>query len=132
MDECDRLHRAFDHRDAWLFLVPGAFAGFHTGLLAIHNDSPPGSFKIPGVETTLGREIKEFSEIVTGDPLSSRWQQSAQVTFARGEWQCALSSEYELTATETDYHLREMLRASLNGREIFKREEKNVVPRDLA
>lgn len=102
------------------------------GRLAIHNDSPPGSFKIPGVETTLGREIKEFSEIVTGDPLSSRWQQSAQVTFARGEWQCALSSEYELTATETDYHLREMLRASLNGREIFKREEKNVVPRDLA
>jgi hypothetical protein len=42
-----------------------------------------------------------------------------------------LGAEYEITATATEFHLRESLRASKNGREIFKREARNVIPRDL-
>ena len=101
------------------------------GRFVIDNDVPASTFVVPGVGTIVGREIQERSEIVAGDPLSNRWQQHARSTYKRGDWNCQIDSEYSITATATEFHLSETLRASKDGKEIFKREARNVIPRDM-
>ncbi len=65
------------------------------------------------------------------DPASCRWRVRQGVGYARGDWDCALEAEVEITATRATFHVRERLVARRDGAEVFSREQESAIPRDL-
>jgi predicted acyl esterase len=101
------------------------------GHYLIRNDQPGGSHEVPGVGTTVSRQIGEVSELTRGAPLSGRWRQEAHFGWKRGSWDCEVSVECEITSTATTFHVTESLRASRNGTPVFERSSATDIPRDL-
>jgi hypothetical protein len=66
-----------------------------------------------------------------GDPSSCRWRVRQAVGYARGDWDCALEAEVEITASATAFQVRERLVARLRGAEVFCREQESAIPRDM-
>ena len=71
------------------------------------------------------------ARIHADDPKSCRWRTWHTVRYARGEWDCTLEAEVELTADATTFHVREKLVAKRGGPVVFEREHRNAIPRDL-
>lgn len=101
------------------------------GHYLIQNDSPAGSYDVPGVGTTVSRRTREVSEITRGAPQSGRWSQEARVTWKRASWDCTLTSTCEITSTATAFRVKESLIAFKSGIQIFERSSEIDVPRDL-
>jgi len=53
------------------------------------------------------------------------------VRYQRGDWDCALESEVEVTADAGQFHVRERFTAYKSGVEVFARQATSVLPRDL-
>ncbi len=51
--------------------------------------------------------------------------------YLRGDWDCRIESEVELTSTATDFHVRERLAAWRGQRQVFERVHETAIPRDL-
>lgn len=66
-----------------------------------------------------------------GEPDSCRWRTWHMVRYARGDWDCALEAEAELTADAQTFHLREKLVAKRGETVAFEREHVSAIPRDL-
>jgi putative CocE/NonD family hydrolase len=71
------------------------------------------------------------ARIRPGEPDSGSWRVWHQVRYARGEWDCGLESEVELTADAQTFHIRERLVARRAERIVFEREQTTTIPRDL-
>jgi len=66
-----------------------------------------------------------------GEPDTCRWRAWHVARYTRGEWDCAVESEVELTADGETFHLRERLTARRGEDIVFEREHLSDVPRDL-
>jgi len=71
------------------------------------------------------------ARIRPGEPDSCHWRAWHVVRYARGDWDCAVESEVELTADAETFHLRERLTARRGEDIIFEREHVSDIPRDL-
>ncbi len=87
--------------------------------------------EFPDIGTTVETESGEHLAVEVGKPDSSSWSQHNSTRWRRGEWDCTVSAEFELTSTATHFHLRESLKARKGDQEIFSREQTTVIKRDL-
>lgn len=71
------------------------------------------------------------AQVKPGDPNSGRWRAWQSVRYHRGDWDCQVECEVELTSTATDFEVRERLTARRSERVVFERADKTTVPRDL-
>ncbi len=102
-----------------------------SGRLTVERNSPESSYVLPGVGTTLTRGGGESSEIVEGQPNSCVWRQKITSGISRGEWSCRVETAYELTSTESAFHLKETLIASRAGEILFQQDVTSKIDRDL-
>jgi predicted acyl esterase len=94
--------------------------------------APPSRALIRDTETTVVRNGPDVeAEMRADDPTSCRWRVRQGVGYARGDWDCALEAEVEITASATAFQVRERLVAHLRGAEVFCRETESAIPRDL-
>lgn len=66
-----------------------------------------------------------------GDAGRCRWRAWHTVRYLRGDWDCTLDAEAELTADAATFHLRERLVAKRGEAVVFEREHASAIPRDL-
>lgn len=93
---------------------------------------PPSRTEIAETGTTIERSgTRVEARLTTGDPNSGRWRAWQDVRYLRGDWDCRIESEVELTSTATDFHVRERLTAWRGEGQVFEREHRNTIPRDL-
>jgi predicted acyl esterase len=94
--------------------------------------SPPSRAVIAGAETTVIRSGPDVDcRMQAGDSLDCRWRVRQGVGYARGDWDCALDAEVEITASDSTFTVRERLVARRAELEIFRREQESAIPRDL-
>lgn len=102
------------------------------GGLEFHETWPPAAGEVRETGTRIERSGPNVSlGMRVGEPESCRWRASQTSRYVRGDWDCGLSAEIEITADRTTFHVRETLSASLRGEEIFERTYETAVPRDL-
>jgi hypothetical protein len=65
------------------------------------------------------------------DPASGHWRVWQSVRYRRDDWDCGLTSDVDLRADKTHFHIRERLTASRGGVAMFEREHTATIPRDL-
>jgi uncharacterized protein len=93
---------------------------------------PAGQGVISATGTTIERSGANVEARMTpGDPNSCRWRVWQSVRYLRGDWDCLLECEVEMTSTATDFEVRESAKASRGERQVFEREHRTTVPRDL-
>ena len=66
-----------------------------------------------------------------GEPETCRWRASQTSSYARGDWDCRIACEVEVTASATTFEVRELVEARRGERVVFRREDITSVPRDL-
>jgi predicted acyl esterase len=94
--------------------------------------SPPSEATISATGTTVSRSGPDVeARMRADDPSSCRWRVAQSVRYRREDWDCALESEVEITATAAMFHVRERLTARKDSREVFNRTEERAIPRDL-
>jgi uncharacterized protein len=92
----------------------------------------PSQSVIEGAGTTVERSGPMVEGVYDpADPTTCHWRVRQTVRYQRGDWDCALSSEVDLTADATHFHLRERLTAARAGAPVFEREHKATIPRDM-
>jgi hypothetical protein len=64
-----------------------------------------------------------YNSVAISEYRITRWR--------RGEWDCTVSADFELTSTRTDFHLRESLHAKKGDQEFFSCEQMTVIKRHL-
>jgi hypothetical protein len=93
---------------------------------------PSGGGTIEATGTKLERSGANVeASMRPGEPLSCRWRTWHCVRYARGDWDCTLEAEAELTADAETFQLRERLTAKRGEAVVFEREHANAIPRDL-
>jgi hypothetical protein len=94
---------------------------------------PPSSGVISATGTGVERDGPHVeARLAPGDPNSGRWRVWQSVRYRRGEaWDCRVESEVELTSTMAAFEVRERLTAWRGERQVFEREERTQIPRDL-
>jgi len=103
-----------------------------TAGVAFRETSPGGGAVISDTETGVSRSGPDVeAAMLADDPASCRWRVRQGVGYARGDWDCALEAEVEITATRAMFHVRERLVALRDGAEVFSREQESAIPRDL-
>ena len=86
---------------------------------------------IPETGTILTNGGGEYYEIVQGQPNSGLWRQQNIAGFKRGDWDCRVTTGFELTSTPQEFHLKEYLRAHKGDTQVFEREKLSKIPRTL-
>ena len=81
--------------------------------------------------TILKNGGSEYYEIVQTDPNTCLWRQQNIAGFKRGDWDCTVTSGFELTSTAEEFHLREYTRAQKGETQIFEREKVSKIKRNL-
>jgi len=94
-------------------------------------DSPPVASTLSDIQTVMSRGRRETSEIIEGQANSGLWRQEASSSWARGDWDCRLSTMIELKSTATDFLVTESLTASKGAQIIFTRQSEARIPRQL-
>ncbi|HZZ90004.1 MAG TPA: CocE/NonD family hydrolase [Caulobacteraceae bacterium] len=93
---------------------------------------PPSSGVISDTGTRIDRDGPNVeARLAPGDPNSGRWRVWQSVRYARGDWDCRLEAETELTSSPDAFRLRERLTARRNGGQVFEREHITDIRRDL-
>ena len=96
-----------------------------------HLDHPLRTTFIEEIGTTVREQSSETVRIKEGDPNSGMWKQENMTDWKRGDWNCAVSAAFELTSTEDEFHLKEVLRAYKGDDQVFSREKISIIKRDL-
>jgi uncharacterized protein len=96
-----------------------------------HLHNPLSTTLIADIGTTVQTRSSENFVIQEGEPNSGTWSQENMTAWKRGTWDCSVSAAFELTSTRDEFHLKEVLRANKDGREIFKREKISTIKREL-
>ena len=130
--------RTLDAPDA-PFIIPEIHS--QTATPYLHSEMGPGTAanlinplqrtEFPDIGTAVETESSEHLSIEAGKPNSSVWSQRNSTRWRRGEWDCTVSAEFELTSTATDFHLRESLHAKKGDQDFFTREQVTMIKRDL-
>jgi putative CocE/NonD family hydrolase len=92
---------------------------------------PLHSTFIEEVGTTVQEQSSESVVMKEGDPNGSLWKQENMTGWKRGDWNCTVSAAFELSSTPEEFHLKEVLRASKDDKEIFKRAKISTIKREL-
>jgi len=93
---------------------------------------PTSLATIPDTATTVERSGPNVeASMDVSDPTSCRWRAWQSVRYRRGDWDCGLTSEVEIRADATHFHVRERLTATRNGAPVFEREHAAAIARDL-
>ncbi len=71
------------------------------------------------------------ASVLPGKPESCRWRVWHTVRYVRGDWDCTLEAQAELTADATTFHLVEKLTAKRGEAVVFEREHRSAILRDL-
>jgi hypothetical protein len=121
------------------FLIPEIHSQSATPYL--HSEIGPGTeanlvaplqrMEFTEIGTVVETESSEHLAIQAGKANSSVWSQRNSTRWRRGEWDCTVSADFELTSTPTDFHLRESLHAQKGDQEFFSREQMTVIKRHL-
>jgi uncharacterized protein len=121
------------------FIIPEIHSQSATAYL--HSEIGPGTeanlvtplqrIEFTEIGTVVETESSEHLAIEAGKANSSVWSQRNSTRWQRGDWDCTVSAEFELTSTATDFHLRESLHAKKGDQEFFSREQVTVIKRDL-
>ena len=102
------------------------------GRIEFLETSPASSATLQVTGVTVDRAGPDLGlTMLANDPTSCRWRCRQSVGYRRGEWDCALESEVEVTASATEFHVRERLAARRDGQVVFEREHLADIPRDL-
>ncbi|HXQ12450.1 MAG TPA: CocE/NonD family hydrolase [Caulobacteraceae bacterium] len=102
------------------------------GRASFREVAPASRAVIRDTETTVERSGPDVeAEMRADDPTSCRWRVRQGVGYARGDWDCALEAEVEITASATAFQVRERLVARRRGAEVFCREHASAIPREL-
>ena len=88
-------------------------------------------YRVDGADIELSSEGEQVSEIVSGDPLSSRWSQTVRSCWRRGDSNCEVEASYELTCDRSVFRLKESLRAFLGGEDVIRLSNETRIPRDM-
>ena len=70
-------------------------------------------------------------EITAGDPNTCLWRRQEITGWKRGDWDCTVITGFELTSTPEEFHLKEYVLAKKGDKQIFEREKKSNIKRDL-
>ncbi|HXQ14072.1 MAG TPA: CocE/NonD family hydrolase [Caulobacteraceae bacterium] len=93
---------------------------------------PPSRTEIAETGATLQRSGPNVElRVRPGEPESCRWRASQTSSYARGDWDCRIAVEVEVTASATTFEVRELVEARRGERVVFRREDVASVPRDL-
>jgi len=93
---------------------------------------PPSRTEIPETATTLERTGPNIElRMRPAEPNSCRWRAWQTARYSRGDWDCQVVSEAEVTSTATEFEVREVVEARRGERVVFQRENITSVPRDL-
>ena len=95
-------------------------------------ETSPRSQTIAATGVAVTRSSRQLSEIVEGEPLSSRWEHRVCVAWKRGDWDCAVEAACELTSTAEAFQLTETLVVRRDGEVIFEHRDAGEIARDLA
>ena len=101
------------------------------GRMVIAHSQPAAPYVVEGPDIELSSSGEDVAEIMDGDPLSARWQQTTRSSWKREGWDCEVEASYTLSSDATHFRIVETLKASLDGDEIFARNSDVRVPRDL-
>jgi uncharacterized protein len=92
----------------------------------------PSEGIVSATGTTIERSGANVEARLTpGQPNSGHWRVWQTVRYRRGDWDCQVECEVELTSTVTDFEIRERVTARRAGKVVFEREFGSTVPRDL-
>jgi hypothetical protein len=83
------------------------------------------------IGTILANGGGNHFEITAGDPNTCLWRQQEIAGWKRGDWDCTVITGFELTSTPEAFHLTEYVRAKKGDEQIFEREKKSNIKRDL-
>jgi uncharacterized protein len=98
-------------------------------MLEVVDDSGRTLLDDIGLETEL--KATERYSAVGDDPTSARGEVVTERTLARDDWKIASLTTTVLSTTATHFVVDAELVASENGREVFRREWHEEIPRDL-
>jgi len=101
------------------------------GHLSIKRVAPARTFLVKDIGTTLSGHWNETLDIREGDPNSCIWTQQVASGWKRGDWDCTILTDCEISSTVDEFHLKESVRAKKGGKLIFEREKVSVIKRDL-
>jgi uncharacterized protein len=94
--------------------------------------SPPSQGVISDTSTTIERSgTMVEARLTPGYPTSCRWRAWQDVRYVRGDWDCRIEVEVELTSTADDFLVVESLTSWRGERLVFEREHRTTIPRDL-
>ena len=94
--------------------------------------SPPSQGVIAETGTTIERSGGRVeARMKPGDPNSCRWRDWQDVRYVRGDWDCRIAVEVEVTSTADDFLVVEGLKAWRGETQVFEREHRTTIPRDL-
>ena len=93
---------------------------------------PPSRTEIAETGTTLERSGPNVQlQMRPGEPNTCLWRASQTSSYARGDWDCRIASEVEVTSSATTFEVREVVEARRGARIVFRREDTTTIPRDL-
>jgi putative CocE/NonD family hydrolase len=102
------------------------------GLTTFREVSPSSRATIEAIGTTVERFGPDLElSVGVDDPSSCRWRARQGVRYLRGDWDCAVESDVEITADAATFHVRERVIARRGEAVVFDREVVSDVPRDL-
>jgi putative CocE/NonD family hydrolase len=102
------------------------------GRMAFEEVWPPSATTITDTGTVVERSGTNVAASVDqAEPTSGHWRAWQTVRYRRGDWDCALEAEVDLTSTAALFHIRERLTARRGADLVFEREEQADIPRDL-
>jgi uncharacterized protein len=80
-------------------------------------------------ETKSGSGPNVMLWMTKGDPSTCVWKAEQSAGFARPGWAVSVKSEITISATPTDFHVKERLLATLNGEVVADAPHTSVIPR---
>jgi putative CocE/NonD family hydrolase len=83
------------------------------------------------IGTILANGGGNHFEITAGDPNTCLWRRQEITGWKRGDWDCTVITGFELTSTPEEFHLKEYVLAKKGDKQIFEREKKSNIKRDL-
>jgi len=102
------------------------------GWVRFEETCPTTRTAIKSIGTTVERcGVNVALAMRAGDPNTCRWRASYAVRYMRGDWDCALKSEVEISSSATHFHVRERLQARRGEALVFEREHASDIARDL-
>jgi uncharacterized protein len=102
------------------------------GVVRVRKVFTPIVTTVPDIGTELTRGWTPWEmQMTEGAPNSCRWSGGFTEHFRREGWDALIYGDFEVTSTAENFRVKESVRATEAGKEVFKREWNHVIKRDL-